>query len=174
MSALQATPRPLAPFAEHVALPWCAEPFAPIRDGHSHVSAEGVPVFSELPPHCAIRYVRNEAHAPYIRTGNAVVIDTADRELILDRLYLYQQTSNDHMWQISAVPSGWKIDCDEPCGMFHPLNRLRPREGQSYDDAIDELRKRNPSGKLPLFLSDGPMPLRHIQEDIIGRVVGVL
>ena len=119
-------------------------------------------------------------HAPYICTGEAAVIDAADTELVLGRLYLYQQIRGDHIWHITAPSDFWKTDSDEPMGMLCPLNKLKPREGQTVDQALDELCRDAPRDKvfgLPmpeLFLSDGPLPLDWIAERIIGCVVGVL
>jgi hypothetical protein len=109
-------------------------------------------------------YIDDDRHWPHVKPGETVLVDTTDREIIFGELYLVRQSRGPRLWQITRTPDVYRAPAESRATAFmRPLNNPVPRFLK--DGRLD------PS--CPIHLSDGPIYLDALEEQIIGRVVGL-
>lgn len=120
------------------------------------------PMLKTVPLGCTVWLVNRREHEPVLKPGEWAVIDTTDRKIEFGELYLVRQYSGPIVWHICqdglARPDGGL-----PCAMLRPVAG-RYRTNEEVDIALCTGR---------VYVSDGPIPLEYLQEQIIGRVIGV-
>ena len=127
----------------------------------------GTQIFDHVPDGCRLHMLPDSMHAPWFRAGEWAVVDTTNTEIEWDQLYLVQQSNGPIIWQVCD----WKARDNEPsqpCAYLHPLNRP-----QSWEETKAIIDATPPMGMIPIHLSDGPIHLDYLQEQIIGRVIGI-
>lgn len=127
-------------------------------------------VYSDVPSGCRLEVVRDGGHAPHLRAGEMVVVDTNDREPALWELFAVLQSSGVNIWQIG--PDRFKpmpADQGKETFWLHPLNRLAPH-GTPEERQAEFLRR---ASNGTVYTSDGPIYGWALRERIIGRIVGV-
>lgn len=123
--------------------------------------------FTELPKGCFVHAARDNAHWPFIKAGEFVVVDRNESDFASGQLYLFEyrpaepwQDPRFVIWQVEDAEEG---RYPEPCVWMHPLNRAKSSE---------ELSERFEAGR-GLYVSDGPLMKRFLPKYITGRVVGI-
>lgn len=99
------------------------------------------------------------------------MVDTAAREIEWSELYLVEQRRGPIIWQVCDEPAWSREKREHPgrvCAMLRPLNRPA-----SWEETEEIIKATPQLGLIPLHLSDGPIYLDCLQEQIIGRVVGI-
>ncbi len=129
-------------------------------------------VYSDIPDGCQVEMVANDAHAPYLRAGEWAVIDTSQTDIEFGQLYSVMQSKGPVIWQVCDEPERGKAPGRPACAWLHPLAR---QDLQAELDRADALHRQYPGCivHLRLFMSDGPIHLDPLREQIVGRVVGV-
>ncbi len=120
------------------------------------------PMFKTVPLGCTVWLVNGREHEPVMKPGEWAVIDTTDRDIEFGELYLVRQYSGPIVWQVCqnglARPDGGR-----PCAMLRPV--------AGHYRTIEEVHRAFRTGRV--FTSDGPIYLEYLQEQIIGRVIGM-
>jgi hypothetical protein len=120
-------------------------------------------VRDEMPPGHTTHYVDDDRHWPHLKPGETALVDTSDRTIIWGELYLLRQFCGPMIWQICKEPHPERVASNgRPTAWMRPLNNPPPR--------LDAKGRWNPTG---CHMSDGPIYLDALQEQIIGRVVGL-
>lgn len=111
------------------------------------------PIFDEVPPGCCLFRVGDNRHEPFLRDGDFVVVDTADRQMAVGELHLILQSDGPILWQIKKETRGVKF-----CG--------RHRNEVPYILC--------PLSRTGFHLSDGWLTRAELAKNILGRVIGLL
>lgn len=129
------------------------------------VELRALPTFEHLPGGHATFWVNSDGSAPHLNIGEFAVIDTTDRKLQHGELYLKQSDTGLRDRSISQAKLDRSVlrvdDEDEPLWVLHQLRGFR--------------RARKLDSGIPLFtgLCDGHYPTSWLEEQLLGRVVGV-
>jgi len=120
-------------------------------------------ILDGIPKGCCLELVRDNRHAPHLRAGEVVVVDTGDRDSTPHELYAVKQSRGINIWQV--LPNIFEIvDAgDEPWFILAPLSR----PGHAGEDFVQRAR----AGRV--WLSDGPINATALRDQTVGRVVGV-
>lgn len=132
-------------------------------------------VYDRLPHGFAAYPVKDDANAPYLRTGDAAIIDPTDHEPATGELFVidWQSGASDivetwsHRMKAGCGPAGEMIDT--VCWKVARSNRAR-----SADDVLRRLRAGQPVGWV-----DGPYPTEWpyagaLSRKLRGKIVGIL
>ena len=114
-------------------------------------------LFDRVPEGCRLFMVPDNRHWPHLRTAEWALVDEMDREIEWNEVYLVRNLTRQLLWQITSFPD------DEERACLMPLNR--PRSSSQVDQWIAD--------RKPLHIIDGPLYIYHLQELIIGKVVGI-
>ena len=141
------------------------------------VSSIALPVFDRLPSKHMLVEIDGNYHYPTLLKGDQVVVDMSDKELVEGELYAIQQSRGPHVWQVcfeTPERAAKREHPERPCAWLHPLNR------KSFEDAMREADERRIVSEgvamipiLDVHLSDGPIYVDALKEQVIGRVVGM-
>ena len=117
----------------------------------------------DMPPGHTVHYVDDDRHWPHLKPGETALVDTTDRKIAWGELYLVRQRHGPIIWQITPDPwASRRPNPDVPSAWMRPLNNPPPR--------------RDKNGLWDItgcHFSDGPIYLDALEEQIIGRVVGL-
>ena len=120
------------------------------------------PIMNEVPSGHALFRVADDRHEPHLHGGEWIVVDTTDRGIVFGEVYLVLQSSGPILWQVSPHING---KCGYirggPCAWLRPLNKPRWLPNGDLDF----------SG--PVHMSDGPIYVRYLEKELLGRVVGL-
>ena len=135
---------------------------AGIRPGTEHLA---FPIHEAIPPGCVPWPVRDERHFPHLQAGDFALVDTGDRRIVWGELYLVAQTRGPVLWAV-CKPSGIFA---QPANPDRLTAMLRPLAGRyrTNEEAEQAMRQ----GRA--YMSDGPIYLDALEEQIVGRVIGL-
>ena len=136
---------------------------ADIRPGTAHLA---FPIYEALPPYCVPWPVRDGRHEPHLQDGDFALVDTGDRQIAWGELYLVAQMNGPILWAVCKPRGIW---ADHGANPDRPTAMLRPLAGRyrTNEEAIQAMRE----GRA--YMSDGPIYLEALQEQIIGQVIGL-
>jgi len=120
------------------------------------------PVVNDMPPGHTVAYVTDDRHWPHLKPGEYVLVDTTDRAIVYGELYLVRHSRGPMLWQICRTSNIGRIDVGSGTATMRPPNNPPPRK--------------LPNGTWDIagcHFSAGPIYLDALQEQIIGRVVGL-
>lgn len=105
------------------------------------------PIFETIPPGCTAFRVEDSAMEPHIGRGECAVVDTNDREIILEEVFLVLQNGGPILWQVNKPSPSWIGEnyAQRSTAMLSPLNK--PKRLANGDQEWPK----------PLHLSDGPI-----------------
>lgn len=133
----------------------------------NHLTAiRALEMFDHVPPGHILHLQRSDMHAPHLRAGELAVVDATDRAIAWGELFLITQNTRRIIWQImpeTDAQRARRADPDDACVWFRPLDNPLSAE---------DIHERARSGRR-IYCSDGPYPVRLLEREIIGRVVGI-
>jgi hypothetical protein len=124
-----------------------------------------LPVVSRLAPDHLLHLQSNNIHSPHVRAGEYVVIDTADREIQIGELFLFNM-GGPMLWCVAREPEAIRAgrkDPEVPCAFVVGLDHPR---------TLAEAQRRLRTGGY-VQCSDGPVQTSYLRERVIGRCIGL-
>ena len=134
--------------------------------------ARAIRIFDCVPTGAQLVMMDSDRHFPHLRAGEWAVVDTTDQAIVFDELYCVQQSNGRTIWCVVDDPHPeWRKEPEVPCAWLRPMTQ---QDVQAELDRADaEARHTGSTPTLNLYMSDGPIYLDYLQEQIIGRVIGV-